>query len=567
MTASDRTARLSWLVLAAAMCASASWLLIAGSGLSFASDDLAYWAHYVDHGSEHVVTHGLEFFLAPSNGHLQVFGKLIYELLFQLAGGNYTVFRIVSVAGVMLCVSLFFVLAKRRVGPVPALIPCISLLFLGFGWEALLWAFDMHTIYALAFGLGALLMLERGDRRGDIAACVLLILSIGMIELGLAFAFGIAVSVLIGPDRWRRVWIFLIPLALYACWWIWSRHFHQTTIFWSNVRLIPIDVTNALAAVSGSIFGINATGPEVIQSVTEITAGASVLAGIAVVALVLRFKRGSVPPTIWTFLAVTVAYWSLIALADRPPDSSRYIFVGAVLVFLVAADALRGAAISRPALVAALCVILLAIPANVRKLNEGRAGQRNDGMVSRTEYAMLDLATGHVRADYAPGEDPRVIHVGGGVFTALHAGDYLREAEEVGPIGFSPSEVSEQSPTLRRIADVSLANAFRVKLRPTLPPGEPGECAADRPAEAGQQVELRLPSAGLVLGVPGERIVTVGIRRFADPGEASVTLAKIGEGGWATLKVPSDAAPQPWVVYADGPIDVCPAAVTAQSTP
>ncbi len=510
-----------------------------------------------------MVTHGLEFFLAPSNGHLQVFGKLLYELLFQIAGGNYTVFRIVDVAGVMTCVVLFFVLAKRRVGPVPALIPCLSLLFLGFGWEALLWAFDLHTIYALAFGLGALLALERGDRRGDVVACVLLALSIGMIELGLAFAVGVAISVLIRPDRWRRLWIFLIPLALYGCWWIWSRHFHQTTIFWSNVRLIPIDVTNALAAVSGSIFGINPLGPEVIQSVTEITAGASVLAGIAAVALVLRLKRGDVPPSIWAFLGVAFAYWSLIALADRPPDSSRYIFVGAVLVFLVAADALRGVAIPRPALIAALCVVVLAIPANIEKLNEGRAGQRNDGLISRTEYAMLDLARGHVRPDYAPGEDPRVIHVGGGVFTALHAGDYLREAAEVGPIGFSPSEVAEQSPTLRRIADASLAYALRVALHPAEPPADLGECTVERPPAAGQQVEFPLPKAGLLLGVPGQRLVAVGIRRFAEPGEPSVTLAKLGEGGWATLRIPPDSASQPWEVYADGPVEACPGALSA----
>ena len=59
----------------------------------------------------------------------------------------------------MACVALFFELARRRVGPMVALVPCLSLLFLGYAWESFLWAFDLHTIYALAFGLCALLAL------------------------------------------------------------------------------------------------------------------------------------------------------------------------------------------------------------------------------------------------------------------------------------------------------------------------------------------------------------------------------------------------------------------------
>jgi len=322
VSGSPRITRLCWLVLAAAMCVSAAWLMIAGRDLSFASDDLFYYAHYVAHGGELTIAHGLEYLFAPSNGHLVVFGKLVYELLFHLFGGNYTAFRAVNVAGVMISVGLFFELARRRVGPLPALLGCISLLFLGFAWEPLLWAFDMHTTYALAFGLGALLMLERGDLRGELAACALLALSIGMIELGLAFAVGIAISVLLREDRWERFWIFLIPLALYGCWWLWARHFDQSNILLSNVRLIPIDLTNALAAVSGSIFGVNPTGPGVPQPITEVTAGAMAIAGLAVVALGIRLARGGLPPSLWAFLGVLLSYWALIALGGRGPDSS-----------------------------------------------------------------------------------------------------------------------------------------------------------------------------------------------------------------------------------------------------
>lgn len=566
MTANARNDRIAWGVLAAAMAVSATWLLISGDKLSFASDDLTYYVHYVSHGIEHVPTFGLEYLFAPSNGHLQVVGKIIYEVLFDLAGPNYFVFRAVNVAGVLLAVLLFFLLARKRVGPLPALIPCVSLLFLGFAWESLLWAFDMHTTYSLVFGLGTLLMLEREDRRGDVGACAFLILSIGLIELGLAFAVGTAIWVILRPRRWRRLWIFLIPLALYAVWWLWSRHFDQTTIFLTNVRLIPMTEMNALTAVSGSIFGVNPTGAGVTQSVTEITPGAAALAGILLAALVVRVARSAPPLSMWTFLGVVFFYWVLVALAARPPDSSRYILVGAVVVFLVAADALRGVQIRWPALVVACCVVALAIPPNVAKLYDGRVGQRNDGLVSRTEDGMMDLAKAHIRPDYEPGEDPRVTAVGGSVFTALVARDYLRAAREVGPIGFSPSEVAGQSPTLRKIADVALADALRIRLHRVSPPQDRGGCSLRRAAISGQGVEFALPRGGVLLAPPGNEAADVGIGRFGEPSEPSLTLARVAPGTWASLRAPADSYPRPWRVYSDGPLDVCPLPLKPRNT-
>jgi hypothetical protein len=546
--------RIAWLLLGGAIAISTTWLLLAGYGLSFASDDLFYYAHFVTKDGANVPTHGLEWFLAPANGHLAVFGKLIYEVLFEIAGGgNYWAFQAVNLAGVMASVVLFFVFAKRRIGPIPALVPCVSLLFLGYGWEALIWAFDMHTIYALAFGLGALLLLERGDRRGDVGACVLLVLSIGMIELGLAFALGAAVFVLQRADRWRRAWIFLVPLALYAIWWLWSRQFHQSSVLFSNIRLFPKTVTDALAAIAGSVFGLNPTGPGVPQPITEITAWGAVVAGIAVVALVYRISRGKAPPELWMFATVALGYWGLIALGARAADSSRYIFAGTTLVFFVMAAALRGMAIPWKVVLAAACLVAIAIPANVQKLYDGRLPQLGDGKNSRVEYAMLDLARGHVRPDYAPGKDPLVGEAFGATFTALEAGDYLRAAAEIGPIGFTPQEVTEQSPGLRRIADLSLIGALRVRAVATDPPADEAGCVTLRPGGR----EATLPPGGALIGVPGEGFATIDLRRFADPGE-SYELVRVGKGGWVSLRIPTDSAPMPWRLAADAPALFCP---------
>lgn len=559
VTASPRTERIAWLVLGAAIVVSATWLILAGYGLSFANDDLFYYAHYVAKDGVNVPTHGLEYFFAPSNGHLVVFGKLTYEVLFDLAGGsNYWAFQAFNVAGVMACVVLFFVFAKRRIGPIPALVPSISLLFLGYGWEAFLWAFDMHTIYALAFGLGAVLLLERRDLRGDVGACVLLVLSIGMIELGLAFALGAALVVLMAPDRWRRVWVFLVPLVLYAVWWIWSRQFHQSSIAFSNIRLFPKTVTDALAAIAGSVFGLNPTGPGVPQPITEITAWGAVVAGIAVVALVYRISRGKVPSELWVFAVVALGYWGLIALGARGADSSRYIFTGTTLVFFVMVAALRGLVLPWKVVAAAACLIAVAIPANVQKLYDGRLPQLTDGKNGRTEYAMLDLARGHVRPDYAPGKDPVVIEAGGSTFTALEAGDYLRAADEIGPIGFTPEEVTEQSPSLRRIADISLVRALRLKAEPVSPPVDEAGCSSLRPDSSDKFSEAPLPRGGALVSAPGDRLVTVGLRRFAAPGAPSVEMVRLGKGGWVEIAIPGDTAEVPWQLVVDGAVRICP---------
>lgn len=547
----------AWLVLGLAMCISATWLLIAGDGLTFVNDDIFYYAQFLVHGTSDVrPSDGIEYFLAPSNGHLVVGGKLVYRAIFELAGANYFVFRAVDIAGVMICVGLFFELARRRIGPLAALVPSVSLLFLGFGWEAFLWAFDMHTIYALAFGLGAILALQSESRRGDVATCCLLVLSITMIELGLAFAVGVAISVLIRSGRLRRAWIFLIPLALYAGWWIWSRHFDQSVIELSNVRLIPITVADALGAVSGSVFGVNPTGSGVPEPLTEVTPWGYALAALAALALVFRLCRGGVPRTLWVFLGVALAYWTLIALGDRAADSSRYIFVGTLLVFLVAADALDGVRLPGPAVLAAACLVAVAIPANVAKLYDGRGPQLRDARTTTAEYAMLDLVRGPIKPEYAPGKDPRVIALGGSVFTPMEAGDYLRAARRFGHLGMPLDEVRSGSLELREIADASLVGALRLRLQPASSPADPTGCPSALGGRPGHGVYFFPRRAGVLLGSRAKRPIEVGIGRFGKGGPG-VALGKLNPGEWASLTLPRDAAPDRWWVAVNGPVYSC----------
>ncbi|MET0306848.1 MAG: hypothetical protein ABW196_11580 [Solirubrobacterales bacterium] len=549
---------LAWLLLLAAMCVSATWMMIAGNGLTFVNDDIFYYAQFVVRGTGDISpSGGLEYFFAPSNGHLQLLGKLTYRGIFETFGANYAVFRAFDVAGVMACVALFFELARRRVGPLVALVPCLSLLFLGYAWESFLWAFDLHTIYALALGLGAILVMQRDDRRGDVLTCLLLVLSVAMIELGLAFVAGVGLSILLRPDRWRRIWIVLVPVALYAGWWLWAQDFDQPTIELSNVKLIPMTITDAVAAIAGSVFGLNHTGPGVFEPTTGITGWGSALAALAVVALVWRVSRGGVPRTLWVFLGVAVAYWVLIALGGRAPDSSRYIFVGTLLVFLVAADALAGARLPTVAVLAALAVVALAIPPNVAKLYDGRGPQLNDATTSRVEYAMLDLVRGPIPPGYAPGKDKRVTDIGGSVFTPLEAGDYLEAAERFGPLGMPLDELRGESQQRREIADASLVGALGLELEPAPAPAEPAACPSSLEGRPGSGVFFFPPRRGALLGSRAARPVEVAVGRFGKGGPGLV-LGELPPGKWAQVTFPPDAAPDRWWVVVDGPVYACP---------
>jgi hypothetical protein len=550
---------LAWIPLAVAMCISATWLMIAGQGLTFSGDDVFYYARFVDDGGAVTPGNGIEYFLAPHNGHLVLLGKLIYRGLFLTTGADYAVFRAVEVATVLACAGLFFVLARRRVGVWAALIPSVLLLFLGYAGESLLWPFNLHTVLALAFGLGALLTLERNDRRGDLATCALLSLSIATVELGLAFAIGIAFSILRRGDRWRRAWIVVVPLVLFAIWWLWAQRFDQATFELANVRLIPIGITDALASVVGSIFGLNPTGEGVPTNQTTVTSWGSALAAFAVLGLALRVRREKVPEELWISLIVILTYWVMVAMAGRPPDSTRYVFVGAVMVLLTMAAALRGVRLTRTVLIAAACVVALAIPPNIAKFYDSRSSTVTDAENTRTEYAMLELTRDRVAPGYQPGTDARVTALGGAVFIPLSADNYLRAAGEFGSLAYSLDRIRDARLGLRQIADATLVGALALKLRPTEAPAGAADCPRSLDGRPGSSVFFYVRPAGVLLGSLAQRPIEVAVGRFGTGG-AGVSLGQLEPGEWADLRIPPDAASDRWWVTVDGPVSVCPPA-------
>ena len=82
-----------------------------------------------------------------------------------------------------------------------------------------------------------LLALEREDRRGDVAACLFLIASLGFSGLGIPFLAAAAVAIGLGPrESWlRRAYVVVIPAALFAAWYLGWGHDAETHLSIRNM--------------------------------------------------------------------------------------------------------------------------------------------------------------------------------------------------------------------------------------------------------------------------------------------------------------------------------------------
>jgi len=564
-----REPRVAWAVLGVAALCSGGLIIYAAHGQGFAIDELFYYGRVADVKGQlvHYAPFSPEYLLAPFNGHLPLGGRFVYELVFATVGADYTVFVLVNIAALWAVVALVFELARRRVGNAAALAPCIVLLFLGFAREQLLWPLDFNTAASLAAGLGAVLAIQREDRRGDLLACLLLVVSIAMIELGLAFALGVALWLAISRPRprgfrdaaWlrealRRAWIVAIPVLLYAAWYVWARKFGQSEAHSGNAHLLPETFMHGAAAAFGALTGANPiVAGAYVGSVTWFGRALAVAAGLALLA---RIWGGRLPRTIWIWLLVLGIYWGLLAIAARPAEGSRYILVAAVLIVLIAADSARRR-LPDAAAIALLVLAAVALPANIVQLTKDRSGDtlHHDPPVSGTEFAMLELAREQVDPGYVVTADPRVAEVDGGLFIGIPAGAYLDAAADNGSIARSLGEVRASDETLRQIADASLIGALGVAAKPGPSPARGARCrtVAVEPGAGSASFEVG-PGRTLLRPAGGEK-TGLWLSRFADP--PGIGVDYMPPGRWTALTIPADEAPDRWRATVDRAVTAC----------
>jgi hypothetical protein len=538
----------AWL-LGALMLLDAALLLYMGRGLTFFYDEWDFVTH--DFGG------GLHSLLVAHVGNISVFPVAVYKLLFHLVGLNhYAVYRLVVIVLHLLCAGLVFVLAARRLPRVQALLAAALILFLGAAWEDLLWAFQIGYMLSIVGGLGAWVMLERGTRAGDAAAMLCLIVSAGSSSLGIAVMAGVAVE-LAWRRQWRRGWLVLVPAALYLLWYLGHGESQVTS---SSLIAAPGFAADLAAAAFGALIG---RGLE----------WGRPLAVLGILLLVRRLARPlPVSARLAGLIATGLVLWAITAAARStisPADSSRYTYLGAVVIVLVGVELLRGIELSPRAVALAAALVAFFAVTGLTVMHAGAAGLRSTSKTLTAELGALELAAAYAPPDYQP--DPQRA-------PQTMAGPYLHTVRAIGSSpADTPAEVAASDSTSRAAADAVLLALYAPLPRPLgtsrpsrlapapaltslsgAAPARHGACVQLTPlAHASTVADLTLPSGGVVIRDEGAASASLALRRFGDSFDAIAQPAAAHSA--QLLTVPADAAGVPWQLQlaSTSPISLC----------
>jgi hypothetical protein len=511
-------------------------LLYMGRGLTFYYDDWDFVTH--DYGG------GLHSLLVAHVGNISVFPIAVYKIMFHLVGlSHYAAFRLVVVVLHLIVGALVYVLAARRVAPVPALLSTALVLFLGAAWEDLLWAFQVGYLLSVVGGLAAWVLLERRDRAGDLLGMVALVLSIGSSSLGIPLVFGVACELAWRRD-WRRGWIVVVPALLYVVWYL---GYGESQITGESLIHAPGFAADLAASAVGGLAG---QGLDWGQP----------LALLTLVAVLWRVTRpGPISSRLVGALATAASLWIVTAVTrstTSAPETSRYIYLGAVAVVLIGVELMQGVAVTPRVTVIATLLVGFCAVAGLTLLHSGATGLRATSQTVTAELGALELASANAVPSYQP--DPQRA-------PQIVAGPYLHMVRAIGSSpADSPSEIAAADPASRAAADAVLVALGVPRL--TQPPAQRRSPLAPAPALTGLQsgvsaqhgacVDLTpfagtgmsatftLPLGGVAIADRGSAPVSLAYRRFGESFDPST--APVAPHGSVELSFLSDSVALPW---------------------
>jgi hypothetical protein len=495
--------------------------------------------------------------LRPHLDHILLGTTVVYKAIQETIGMESLVpYAVASTSVFLLSAALLFIYIRRRVGEWLALAGVLPILFLGTASGDLLAPFQIFFFGSMACGLGALLAIEGEGSRRDLLACALLAVSFTFSELALPFVLGVAVAIGLDRGPLRRAYVVLVPLLLYALWYAGWGHTAPSALSFHNVAHSLGYVLEGLAAGVASLLGL-ATGGAV-----KADLGRPLLLGLMLIAA-LRIRSG--PPVsrwFWVSLVVLGSFWFLTAVNAmplRPPDTSRYQYIGAVLLLLVAADLADG--LGRNGWPPVLIVIALGVAAasvagNLAALHHDYVFQRDGLRLERGGLTGLEIEADH--AD--PGFTLNGQNSGFEYFDSVVAGPYLSAVREFGSPAYSESELSDAPEGARAAADQVMGSVLHPTLRPVShrpPSGGPaptlvgppgtlaaahGACILVKPAGGASPV-ISVPPGGVFLNAAPGKTVSLALRRFAT---RSFPVSAGRLTGSAILAIPPDRSRRPW---------------------
>jgi hypothetical protein len=556
MPADLLTSRNARILLGLALAASGALLIGLHAQITFLVDDWDVLLHRrgFDAGD----------FLDPHAQHLILGPAVVYKAIQATFGMEDRLpYAIAAIAFFLASVGLLWVYLCRRVGDWLALAAVLPVLVMGTAYEDLLSPFQIGYFGSMAFGIGALLAIERGDRFGDRLACALLVASLAFAEIAFAFAAGIVVALALQSGPLRRGWIVAVPVLLYAAWYLAFGHEsdQESALSFRDIANSPPYILNGLATSLASLLGLGVP-PELLPSggTSKEWGRPLLVAAVAIAAaVVIRFRR---PSPYWVLVPLTavLAFWFATAANAtnlglvRPFDASRYQYVSAVFVLMVAGELARGWRPGWRALLAAFAVAAAAALANLATLRDAQRGLVDASDAVRGGLAGLEIAADRVPADFVLTPENSNFDY----FTLLDAGPYLSATEKFGSPAYDQGELVDAAESARVAADKVLGAALPVGVSPAAAPaGGPREgCIVVR--ETGPHAPpLEVPPGGVILEAPPASRTDLALRRYASE-SFPVDLGSVR--GDATLVIPPDPSSRPWLlrIGAQGPVTICP---------
>ena len=533
------------LLLIAAMAASGLFIVVLGSKLTFILDDWTFILYRQGFTAD--------AFLNPDNEHLVAGAVAVWKLLLDGFGMDSLVpFRIASTAMFLLGDWFLFVLIRRRIGPWPALLATVPVLFMGAAFEDLLWFSSITFLGSLTCGLGMLVALDRRDRVGDGLACAWLLGTMLFSSVWVAFAAGIVVDIALsrGERDWRRrAYVVVVPAVLWALWWLGWGHEAESALSLHNIAASPLFVLDSFGAAIAALLGL-ATPVEGIASPAGLDWGRPLAVLLGSLAVWRTYTMGRIPRSFWVVLAIGLSFWILGGFDLKPgrvPWASRYQLPGAVFVLLVAAELLRGVRLGKRLLGPAIAVLAAAVASNALFFHEAYESYASSTKIVRGNLTAMEIARDTVDPAFYLDEE-----FADTSFDHIDAGSYFSAVDAYGSPAYTVEELQASPEPARFAADKVLLNALRVAVEPVARSTVPrGGCFS---VEGSQEFEV--PPGGVAVLAGAQPVTDIAMRRFATPGESSPMPVDFQTGvaphHAAAVPIPRDRSTVPWKMKLEG---------------
>lgn len=551
--------RVAYAVLAIAYVVAAAVILYWSRGQSFVNDEWNYLVVFRGWGFENLIT--------PQNGHLIVFPLMLYKALFGTVGASsHFPYQLTTVVLHLIVATIFFALIRRRLPLAPAVGLTLLVVFFGAGWDTLMGAYEIPNLSGMAAGLGMLLALQRRTRGGDVAACLLLVLCLGSFSVGIAFALGALISLLLGGRaEWKRLWVVLVPGLAYAAWFIWARKFGQGDITIESISSVFSGSADQMAAIAAAITGLfRVPGSVGLPVVLELRSDWGYPLALVLVALVALYVRRA-PRSIyfWTLVSILLLYLTLVSFGLSPartPFASRYVYMGGIISLLLVAELGREIRWSTVTGLLAVVILGLSLMANASTLRAGARLFQAEGETNRATLAALEIARDKVDRGLLAEDAESTTHSHPDMFFPIWA--YFDLANDEGSPAYDLAQLEATGEQAREAADQELVRTLHVEVTPAAAPKidrggngpvpvsetngrtrVAGGCVALVP-ELGRAgtFQLELPPGGFSYRTRPDAKVTIKLGRFADL--LVNELPPITGSG--EVVIPTDSASRPW---------------------